>query len=85
MPAHDLLRAWFVRTRTKVTTFARDADVSRQTVHSWLSGAIPTAAHFDTIQRLTKGDVPREAWFVRGWEGTKAGKKALALAKGAAA
>jgi DNA-binding transcriptional regulator YdaS (Cro superfamily) len=80
MPAHDLLRAWFVRSRTKVTAFADAAGVSRQTVHSWLNGSTPKPAHMDKIGELTGGDVPREAWFVIGWEQTAEGRRCKALA-----
>lgn len=74
MPAHDLLRAWFVRSRTKVSHAADKLGVSRQTVHAWLNGAIPSPSSFGPIAELTDGAVPADAWFVMGWETTPEGR-----------
>ncbi len=64
MLAHDLLRTWFVTTKTRVTAFATDCEVSRQTVHSWLNGTTPSTKHLMVISKLTGGAVPVDSWFV---------------------
>jgi transcriptional regulator with XRE-family HTH domain len=84
MTAHDLLRAWFVRSKTSITTFAETIGVSRQTVHAWLTkDTLPKAENFEAIQEATReppdnaSAVPAEAWFVMRWERTKEGHACL--------
>ena len=62
MDAHELLRRWFLDSKTRVTAFAKAVGVSRQTVHGWLNGATPKAGYMTDIAVETSNAVPVTAW-----------------------
>lgn len=59
----ELLQRYFANTTDSVTAFALRLGVSRQTVHSWLSGTAPTASRFTQIEAETHGAVPPRSWY----------------------
>lgn len=92
MVAHDLLRAWFIATRTRKLHAAETLGISRQAMHNLLNGADPSHKRFDAIAAMTtaqRGDtwadrgfcvVPAAAWFHIGWEDSAEGKACIAWA-----
>nr|CAB4128824.1 Putative bacterial antitoxin YdaS [uncultured Caudovirales phage] len=63
------LQDWLEETRTSVSSFAAAVEVSRQTVHSWLTGTVPDGANLLKVQTATQGKV-RPADFLPDAEGS---------------
>lgn len=59
----ELLERYFRSTADNVTLFSHRLGVSRQTVHGWLSGTMPSPSRFEQIERETQGAVPPRSWY----------------------